>query len=111
MSLRTILVNTDADGAFTYERELFGSIRAISLDIGTLETPDVTVTDGVLGTAILSLTGATTDAVYQPAIELVDDTNTGTGVYGPSAVMGTLKVVVAGGGATKHGRLMFLVDR
>lgn len=111
MSLRTVLVNTDANGDFTYERELFGTIRAISLDIGTLETPDVTVTDGILSTPVLTLTGATTDAVYQPAIELVDDTNAGTGTFGQIAVMGTLKVVVSGGGATKHGRLMFLVER
>lgn len=111
MSLRTVLVNTDSSGDFVYERELFATVRAIAIDIGTLETPDITVTDGVNSTDILGLTGVMGDGVFQPGIELVDDTNTPTGSYTPAAVMGTLKVVVAGGGATKHGRLMFLVDR
>lgn len=96
MSSTTVLISTDSDGEFTFERPMFAWVRAILVDIGTLETPDISVTDGVHGTEILTLTGATSD-VYPPAAAF-------------SPVLGTLKVEVTGGGVEKHGRVRFLLE-
>lgn len=108
MSLRTILVNTDSDGAFTYERELAATVRAIAIELDTLESPDIVITDGVYGTALLSVSGLGDDQVFQPGVLFSGEEND---TLTATAVMGTLKVEVTNGGATKHGRITVLVDR
>lgn len=108
MSLRTVLVTTDSDGAFTHEREFFGNVQAVRIDLETLDEPDITITDGVMGTTVLDVSGLSEDSVYQPG-RLFDVGENST--VGPVPVMGTLKVEVANGGAQKHGRVILLVDR
>jgi hypothetical protein len=96
MSSRTVLVRTDGSGDFTYERPFFGSIRAISVDIGDLATPDIEVSDAVSGTTVRTLSALAVDDYWQA----------GT----PVVVFGTLRVVVTGGGATKSGRIRILTE-
>lgn len=96
MSSTTVLVNADTDGNFSYERPMFAWVKAILVDVGTLGTPDIDVTDGTYGTSVLSLTNATSDA-HAPA-----------GAF--SAVLGTLSVEVTGAAPSSHGRLRFLLE-
>lgn len=96
MSTRTVLIQTDTLGAFTYERPLFGTIKAILTDPETLETPDVLITDDVTSTTIRTLTGLAAPDYWQPGA--------------PVAVFGTLRIAVTGGGNAKHGRIRFLLE-
>lgn len=94
MSTRVVNVRTASDGSYTYERSMRGVVRAVEVLVGTLTTPDITVTDGVYGTSIYTGSGLAAD-VLDP-VEV--------------AVMGTLKVVVAGAGDTKRGTVNVLVE-
>lgn len=96
MSSQSVLVNSDADGNFSYERPLFAWVKAVLVDVGTLGAPDIEVMDGTYGTSVLSLTAATSD-VYQPASSF-------------SPVLGTLSVEVTGASPSAHGRLRFLLE-
>lgn len=104
MSLRTVIVTTDNAGDFTWERETFATVHAVSIDLGTLESPDVTVSDGVNDFDILTVTSVSSDAVYQPTSPLMEGTF-------PAVVMGSLKLTIENGGAMKSGRVTFLLQR
>lgn len=94
MSTRQVYVRTIADGTYTYERAMRGTVKAVEVKVGTLTTPDIAITDGIYGTAIYSGTGLSVDAVTPVDV----------------AVMGTLKVVVTGAGDTKKGNVNVLVE-
>lgn len=94
MSVKTIPIKTAADGSYTYERPFRGTVRAVEVDTGDLSTPDITITDGIYGTSVYTVAGLSADAVAAMEVK----------------VMGTLKVVVAGGGDTKSGRINLLVS-
>lgn len=96
MSSTTVLINADANGDFSFERPMFAWVKAVLVDVGTLGTPDITVTDSDYGTSILALTSATSDA-YPPAAAF-------------SPVLGTLSVEVTGAAPSSHGRLRFLLE-
>jgi hypothetical protein len=89
-----VYVRTIADGTYTYERAMRGTVKAVEVKVGTLSTPDIAITDGVYGTAIYSGTGLSADAVTPVDV----------------AVMGTLKVVVTGAGDTTKGQINVLVE-
>lgn len=114
-SVRTIHVKTASDGSFTYERVLRGVIDAIEVLVGDLSTPDIDITDDTYSKSFLSVDGVSADTVYYPSEFLMaaDATTAalvGTGMKGASAAVcvGTLKVVVAGGGDTKKGEIRVL---
>ncbi len=92
MSTRIIPVHTATDGSFNYEREFRGTVRAVEVILGTLQTPDVTITDGIYTTSVYSGSALTVDTLATPDV----------------IVMGTLKIVVDGGD-TKRGRINLLV--
>jgi hypothetical protein len=96
MSSRTVLIDTDAAGDYTYERPCFGLILAVLTDVGDLDTPNIVISDSVSATTIRTLTGLAADDYWQPAT--------------PVAVFGTLRVAVTDGGDTKHGRVRFLLE-
>ena len=93
MSSQTILIDTDPSGGFIYERPLFAEVLAIRTNVGDLETPNIVISDPDAGT-LRTLTGLSADDLWQP----------GTGIV----VFGTLRVVVTGGGDTKHGSIRLL---
>ncbi len=116
MSIKTIFLRTDASGDYTYERNFKGVINAIEYVNTDLETPDIDVTDDTYSKSILSVTGVAADTVYYPSRLLQSDAgtdlevDTGVKAAGPAVCAGVLKVVVAGGGNTKKGRLYILYD-
>ena len=98
MSSTTILINTDADGSFNYERPFFGLISAVMLDVGDLDTGslDVLLTDAVQDVSLHEFGELDGDAFWQPG--------------GPVAVYGTLAVQVVNGGDSKHGKLRLMTQ-
>lgn len=109
MMTRVISIETDGSGDFTWERRLVGVVEALAFDTGDLSTPDLTVTDGVFLTDILDVTAVAADTVYRPVGPVVDNDGVAIAdVYQPYAVMGSLKVVISGGGASKTGTLKVL---
>jgi hypothetical protein len=89
-----VYVRTESDGTYTYERVMRGVVRAVEVRVGTLTTPDITVTDGTYGTAIYAGAGIVADLISAVNV----------------AVMGTLKVVVTGAGDTTKGTVNVLVE-
>jgi hypothetical protein len=117
MSQKSVFVRTDASGDFSWERSFKGTIRAIEFQIGDLSTPDIDVTDDTYSLSLLSVNGVSASTVYYPStfLEAADGTTAalvGTAMKGATTatVMGVLKIVVAGGGDTKRGRVNILYD-
>lgn len=116
MSVKTIFIRTDGTGAYTYEREFKGVIKAIEVKIGDLSTPDVDVADDTYGNSFLSVNGLAADAVYFPGAYLMDDAgadlevDSGVKAAAPAVCMGVLQVAVTGGGANKKGRVTLLYE-
>lgn len=117
MSVKTISIRTDGAGAYAWERAFTGTIRAISLEIGDLSTPDFDVTDEDHSLTLISVNGVAADTVYYPStfLEAADGTTAalvGTAMKGATAfpVIGTLKVAVSGAGDTKTGKVRILYD-
>ena len=108
MSLKLVTVETDADGEFTYERRMAGVIHGIAIDIGTLTTPDITITDGVWDTAVLTVAGLAADAIYQPVAAASTVLGAASATLVPVPIFGSLKIVVTGGGANFTGTIRFL---
>lgn len=98
MSSRTVYIRTETDGTYTYDRPTTASIRGVAVELDTLTTPDITISDGVYGDLVLELVGLGADTLYAP------DTFT------TPVVMGSLKVEVTGGGSETHGRVHFLLE-
>lgn len=109
MSLKTIAIETNADGEFTYERRLAGVIKAIAVELDELTTPDIDISDGVWETVILSVDAVAADTVYQPVIAAKDTSGVAIAdTYLPPAIFGSLKIEVTGGGANKTGTIRVL---
>jgi len=94
MSSRTILIETDAAGNFTYEQPCFAMVLALKVNLGDLDTPDVTVDDANEEITFGQWTGLASDA-FLPEIF--------------TGCSGTLRVTVANGGDTKHGSVRVLL--
>ena len=111
---KTIFVRTDGSGAFSWERNFQHVILGIEVQVGDLSTPDIDITDDTYSQTFLSVNGVASDTAYYPATKLQNsggtdlDIGTGLDAAGPAVCMGVLKVVVAGGGDTKKGRLVVL---
>jgi len=117
VSLRTILVRTDASGDFAYQRRLKARIYAIEIQLEELETPDVDIFDSIYGTSFLSVDALAADTVYQPGSFLQDDAGDPLEIFTnhekaatPAVCMGMFNVVIAGGGDEKRGRIYVLYE-
>ncbi len=107
MNVKTIRITTDAAGAFDQNFHLSGQIVGISLDVGDLSTPDLTLSDLDTAEVIYAKTAIAADLVAQPR-RLVQLNTTGADIaatYDAPVVMRTLRVLVAGGGNTLTGTL------
>jgi hypothetical protein len=98
MSSTTVLINTDADGSFSYDRPFFGMLTAVVLVTGDLDLDslDVIISDSTSVTQFHEFGELGGDAYYQPAQ--------------PFPVYGSLSVEVVNGGNTKHGHLRFMTQ-
>ncbi len=98
MSSTTVLINTAADGTFSYERPFFGLLAAVVLHVGTLDTGslDVVISDATSDTTFTEFGELDGDRYYQPDP--------------PFPVYGSLSIEVVNGGDTKHGSLRFMTQ-
>lgn len=119
MSTRTKTVTlgpTDGSGNFSVTVTAPGLVRAIGIDIGSLSTPDITVTDALTGANILTVAGVAADARYQPKIVATDPADgsaldaTGDIAYESPACLRTMTIAVAGGGVAGVGTAYLLMD-
>jgi len=107
VNIKNIPITTSASGAFVGDVNVTGEIMAVAVDLGTLSTPDITLTDLLTGDTILAKTGLATDKLYEPR-RLVQDASTGADIavtYDRPVVMGKLHVVIAGAGDTLSGAI------
>src|SRR4051812_35226514 len=101
---KTIPVTTDVSGNADVEVRLYTVITAIGVRIGTLSTPDVTITDGVTGAPVYADTGLTVDVRVMPRVLVQDGAgNDIAATYDRPAITGILRIQIAGGGNTKSG--------
>lgn len=116
---------TNGDGDATATVRLGPCVlRMVRLKVGTLTTPDVTITAEPVGTTLLDVSAVAADTDYTLAGKVQDSTgadvasgpipdgNGGVTVNAWSSVpvLDRLQVVVAGGGANKTGELTFLYE-
>jgi hypothetical protein len=121
VTTKQVAITTDGAGAFTNTITCPGRILAVGLVLGTLETPDVTITDALTGTSVFAKAGIAASGRWHPRV--LEQTAAGVdiaaaagppvinNVYGPPAVFRTLTVAIAGGGDTKTGTIYLLVER
>jgi hypothetical protein len=107
---------TDGAGAFSVTVTAPGLVRAIGIVIGTLETPDVTITDALTGDNILTVAAVAADTRYQPKLVATDPADgtlqdtVGDVAYESPACLRTMTLAIAGGGATKTGTAHLLLE-
>lgn len=113
MNVRRVRVTTAADGSASYTVRAPGEIVGVLVDLGTLSTPDVTITDTLSGAEVLNVDAVDADTAYRPlalaqgtdGVDLAADAGPPAvdNVYAPVICYGTLTVAIAGGGDAKSG--------
>jgi hypothetical protein len=107
---------TDGAGAFSVSVTAPGLVRAVAVDLGTLSTPDLVITDAVTADNILTVAGIAADTRYQPKIVATDPADgsaldsAGDVAYESPACMGTMTIAITGGGAVTTGTLYLLLE-
>jgi len=106
MNVKTITVTTSAAGAYAGDARLSGQVLAVHVDLGSLDTPDITLTDLDSGDSVLTAAGVAASKVYLPrrVVQLGTDGTDLAPIDAPF-VGKTLHVVIAGGGNKKTGTL------
>ncbi len=102
MNVKTILVETDDSGNFTYSRHFVGQILGVKISVGTMTasaaTPDFTLSDVDRSVDLLAVTGLSADAWYQPLLIGQGDDGqdvSSLGGHVPPVVIGTLGIAIA----------------
>lgn len=110
---QSVPLTTASDGTAARDVRM-GSCQllAVKVELGDLSTPDITLTDEPTGTELLAVTGVAADTLYTLAAAVQgSDGEDVSGAYAPPMVLGRIHVAVAGGGDTKTGRLVLVVNR
>lgn len=109
---QSVPIVTDGTGVASADVRIGGGIlHCVALELGTLSTPDIALTDEPAGIALLTVAGVAADTRWNlgTLAQKPDGTNSTTYVRVP--VMGRIHVAVTGGGNVKTGRLVFLIER
>jgi len=107
VNIKHISLPVDAAGALAVNVRLSGQIVAVFLDKGTLDTPDVSITDLTTGDTVLIAAGVAADKVFMPR-RLVQGAADGADIavtYDAPVVLSTARVVIAGAGNKTLGDL------
>jgi hypothetical protein len=109
----SVPLNVDGAGAVTRTvRASPAVLRAVDLEIGTLNAPDIAITEEPAGTALLTLSGVSADGRYLPVILGQDDA--GADVAGsavPPVVLSRIQIAVTGADASTGGRIVLILER
>ena len=110
--VRSVPIVTAADGTDLTTIRLGPCVlRLIRFELGTLSTPDITITEEDGGKVLLDVAAVAADTDWIPAV-LVQD-NAGADIAGaatPVPVLDRIQIATAGGGATLSGRLIFFYE-
>jgi hypothetical protein len=113
IQVKSVPIVTDGSGdALNTVRAGGVILRQIRIELGTLTTPDITITEEPEGTSILALTGLNADKTVTPLVVGQDDA--GEDIVGSAAalpVYSRIQIQTAGGGNAKTGRVVFLLER
>lgn len=123
--LQSVPVTTDGTGAAVRDVRLGPCLLlGVAVELDELETPDITLTDEPGGVTLLDVNAVAADGRYQlvvpyqgsDGVDIAVDVDNGggsssVGAFGPVLVYGRIHVAIAGGGANKSGRLVFVVSR
>jgi hypothetical protein len=107
---------TDGAGVFSVTVTAPGLVRGIGIVLGTLSTPDITITDALTGDNILTVAAVASNTRYQPKITATDPADgtaldtPGDVAYEAPACLRTMTIAVAGGGAVTTGTLYLLME-
>lgn len=108
---KVVTLTTDGGGDALAEIRLYGVIHGVGVRIGTLSTPDVTITDGLTGAPVFSKTGMTTDLRVQPRVPVQDEDGVDIpSTYDSPVVTGLLRIEVAGGGSSRTGEIVLVYE-
>jgi hypothetical protein len=109
----SVPLNTDGAGAVTRTvRASPAILRAVDLEIGTLNAPDIVITEEPVGTTLLGLTAVNTDGRYLPVVVGQDDS--GADVVGSAVspvVLSRIQIAVTGADASSTGRIVLILER
>lgn len=87
-------------------------LHAIRLELGTLSTPDITVTEEPIGDTILGVLAQAADKTWYPSVLGTDAAGADIAEAArPYPVYDRIQVAIAGGGNVKTGRLILLYER
>lgn len=109
---QSVPIGTDGSGVAAADVRIGGGLLlSVALEKGTLETPDIDLTDEPAGVSLLSVDGVAADTRWNlgTLAQKADGTNSTT--YRSVPVFGRIHVAVTGAGSVKTGRLVFLIER
>lgn len=110
--VRTVPINVAADGTDLTTVRLGPSVlRMIRVELGTLSTPDITITEQDNNKNILTVAALATDKDYFPSV-LASNTS-GVDVVGAglgTPILGRLEIAIAGAGVSTSGEITFLYE-
>jgi hypothetical protein len=109
---QVVPINVAADGSdLTTVRLGPCVLRMIRIEKGTLDTPDITITEQPINKSVLALTGLAADKDVIPT--MLGGNGTGVDVVGaalPMPILERLQIVVAGAGVSTSGQITFLYE-
>lgn len=111
---RTVLIQADGAGAFSFSRHFVGQILAVRLSIGTLDTISLSIQDHDFEREVLNVSGQSSDHIWQPMVTAQgtdgDDLDTtGDVAKAPPVIIGTLDIAVSGAEPNSKGTLRFVL--
>jgi len=110
--VRRVPINVAADGSdLTTVRLGPCVIRLIRIEKGTLDTPDITITEQPNNKSLLALTGLAADKDVIPTI--LGGNGTGVDVVGaalPAPGLGRIQIATSGAGVSTTGEITFLYE-
>jgi len=109
--IRRVPILTDSSGDDVSTVLIKGRLAKVTLELGSLTTPDLTITDEPAGTTLLADAGVASDTDYYPSVVMCDDAGAPVAGFSEPIVFGRLQVTIAGGGATKAGAVALAIER
>lgn len=108
---KVVTLTTNASGDASAEQRIYGVIVGLGVRLGTLSTPDITITDGLTGGPVFAKTAVASDLRVQPRVLVQDDAGADiAATYDKPVVTGLLSIVVAGGGSLKTGEIVIVYE-
>jgi hypothetical protein len=112
INVRLIPLVSGGTGTGSIHVTTSGLVRAIGILIGTLETPDVAITDGLTGAPVLSDTAIAANVRYIPLVPVCDASGDAiASTYAPPVITGRMDIAITGAGNNHLGQLVLVIER